>query len=94
MTDYRSINKEPKEVSRNKERKEGIMKIVDSFTGMLERASEISHNAAKNKMANFTTWVRGTTDGITDLVIAEDNYCSYDRQEKEMKELEEKKKEG
>ncbi len=81
MTDYRSINKEPKEVSRNKERKEGIMKIVDSFTGMLERASEISHNAAKNKMANFTTWVRGTTDGITDLVIAEDNYRSYDRQE-------------
>lgn len=90
MTDYRSINKEPKEVSRNKERKEGIMKIVDSFTGMLERASEISHNAAKNKMANFTTWVRGTTDGVTDLIIAEDNYCSYDRQEKE---LEEKKKE-
>lgn len=93
MTDYRSINKEPKEVSRNKERKEGIMKIVGSFTGMLERASEISHNAAKNKMANFTTWVRGTTDGITDLVIAEDNYCSYDRQEKELKELAEKKEE-
>ena len=90
MTDYRSLSKEPKEVSRNKERKEGIMKIVDSFTGMLEKASEISHNAAKNKMAIFTTWVRGTADGVTDLVIAEDNYCSYDRQEKE---LEEKKKE-
>lgn len=90
---YNVMNKEPKEVSRNKERKEGIMKIVDSFTGTLERASEISHNAAKNKMANFTTWVRGTTDGITDLVIAEDNYTAYDRQEKEMKELEEKKKE-
>jgi hypothetical protein len=90
---YNVMNKEPKEVSRNKERKEGIMKIVDSFTGMLERASEISHNAAKNKMANFTTWVRGTADGVTDLVISEDNYCSYDRQEKEMKELEEKKKE-
>lgn len=90
---YKVMNKEPKEVSRNKERKEGIMKIVDSFARMLERASEISHNAAKNKMANFTTWVRGTTDGITDLVIAEDNYTAYDRQEKEMKELEEKKKE-
>lgn len=93
MTDYRSINKEPKEVSRNKERKEGIMKIVESFTGMLERASEISHKAAMNKMANITTWVRGTADGVTDLIIAEDNYCSYDRQEEEIIGLEEKKKE-
>lgn len=91
---YNVMNKEPKEVKRNGERKNGIMKICAAFTGMLERASEISHNAAKNKMANFTTWVRGTTDGITDLVIAEDNYCSYDRQEKEMKELEEKKEEA
>lgn len=82
MNDYRSINKQPKEVTRNKERKEGIMKIVDSFTGMLERASEISHQSGMNKMANFTTWVRGTADGVTDMIVAESNYAAYDETER------------
>lgn len=90
---YNVMNKEPKEVKRNGERKNGIMKICAAFTGMLERASEISHNSAKQKTANFTTWLNGTVDGVTDMVFAEENYTAYDRQEKEMKELEEKKKE-
>lgn len=91
MTDYRSINKEPKEVKRNGERKNGIMKICAAFTDMLERASEISHNRAKQKTANFTNWLNGTVDGVTDMVFAEENYMAYDRQEKEMKELKELK---
>ena len=90
---YNVMNKEPKEVSRNKERKVGIMKICTAFTSMLERASEISHESAKQRTVNFTNWLNGTVDGVTDMAFAEDNYCSYDRQEREMKELEEKKKE-
>ena len=93
MTDYNRINREPKEVKRNGERKSGIMKICAAFTGMLERASEISHNSAKQKTANFTNWLNGTVDGVTDMIFAEENYMAYDGQEKEMKELEEKKKE-
>lgn len=88
-----NVNKEPKEVKRNSERKVGIMKICAAFTGMLERASEISHKGAMNKMENFTNWLNGTVDGVTDMIIAEDNYTAYDRQEREMKELEEKNKE-
>lgn len=94
MTEYNRINREPKEVKRNGERKNGIMKICAAFTGMLERASEISHNSAKQRTANFTNWLNGTVDGVTDMVFAEDNYMAYDRQEKEMKELETKKEEG
>lgn len=90
---YNVMNKEPKEVKRNGERKNGIMKICAAFTGMLERASEISHNCAKQQTANFTNWLNGMVDGVTDMVFAEDNYTAYDRQEREMKELEEKKKE-
>lgn len=82
MTDYSRVNREPKEVKRNAERKNGIMKICAAFTGMLERASEISHNSAKQKTANFTTWLNGTVDGVTDMVFAEENYTAYDRQEK------------
>ena len=88
MTYYRNINKERKEVKRNGERKSGIMKICGAFTTMLERASEISHNSAKQKMANFTNWLNGTVDGVTDMIFAEDNYMAYDKQEREMKELE------
>lgn len=90
MNDYR-INKEPKEVTRNKERKSAIMKIASAFAGMIERASEISHNSAKQKTKNFTDWLVGTTDGITDMIVAESNYSAYD--EAERKELETKKTE-
>ena len=91
---YNAINKEPKEVRRNTERKVGIMKIVAAFTQMLENASEISHDSAKKKMKNFTSWVNGTTDGVTDMIFSEENYSAYDKQEREMKELEERNKEG
>lgn len=94
MTDYNRINREPKEVKRNGERKSGIMKIVGSFAGMLMTASEISHDSAKKKTKNFTDWLVGTTDGVTDMIFAEENYTAYDRQEKEMKELKTKKEEG
>lgn len=91
--EYRQ-QKTPKEVVRNGERKEGVMKITDAFTGMLERASEIKHNALKSKMANFTTWVRGTVDGVSDLIFAESNYVAIDAEEirKRNEELEEKEK--
>lgn len=89
---YRNV-KEPKEVKRNDERKNGIMKIVDAFTQMLENSSEISHDSAKKKMKNFTSWLNGTVDGVTDLMFTEDNYMAYDKQEREMKELETKKNE-
>lgn len=90
--EYRQ-QKTPKEVVRNGERKEGIMKITDAFTGMLERASEIKHNSAKSKMTNFTTWVKGTVDGISDLIFAESNYVAIDADETRKKnaELETKK---
>lgn len=79
---YNSINKEPKEVIRNKERKVGIMKIAEAFTSMLETSSEISHDSAKKKMKNFTSWLLGTTDGVTDMIVAESNYAAYDDEER------------
>ena len=91
---YNVMDKEPKEVKRNGERKSGIMKICAALTAMLERASEISHNSAKQKTANFANWLNGTVDGVVDMIFAEENYTAYDRQEREMKELEEKKKEA
>ena len=91
MTDYSRVNREPKEVKRNRERKSGIMKIVGSFAGMLMNASEISHDSAKKKTKNFTDWLVGTTDGVTDMLFAEENYIAYDAEEK--KKLEEKTEE-
>lgn len=75
--------KEPKEVKRNSERKTAIMKITEAFGMMLNNASEISHDAAKKKMNNFTSWMTGTVDGVSDLIIAEDNYMTIDTQERE-----------
>ena len=82
MTDYSRVNREPKEVKRNAERKTGIMKICAAFTGMLERASEISHHSAKQKTANFTNRLNGTVDGVTDMIFAEENYTAYDEAER------------
>lgn len=82
MNDYRSINKQPKEVTRNNERKVGIMKIAEAFTQMLENSSEIAHDSAKKKMKNFTSWLLGTTDGVTDMIVAESNYAAYDETER------------
>ena len=75
--------KENKTVKRNQERKIGVMKITSSFCQMIKRASEISHNSGKEKTANFTSWLEGTVDGISDLIFAEDNYVALDREEEE-----------
>lgn len=82
--------RECKELKRNEARKSGIMKVIYSFTGMLKRSSEINHDCGKKKMNNFTDWVEGTADGVTELIFAEENYTAQDKFEKDMAELKER----
>lgn len=89
---YMNNGRKPKEVTRNEERKMALMKVVSTLFGGIKKGSQISHETAMKRCSNTCDTIVGITDGVADFCFAEDNYCAYDRQERELKELEEKKK--
>lgn len=78
-----NYGKEIKEVRRNNERRDGILKIVNTITGAIKNGFTI---AAKTKVAiveNVCDTVNGVTEGIVDLGVSECNYEVLDEYERE-----------
>ena len=69
------------------------MKVISTLFGGIKKGSQISHETAMKRCSNTCDTIVGIADGVADFCFAEGNYGAYDRQEREIKELEERNKE-